>query len=141
MLICLLAPNPKFDSVSVSIWFGVFYIMFFLTATYCNIPYDALAPELTDNEPDQNSLFFTCTLFDAIGGLCAVTLPVMAKTAVGNVRGNWDYKYKSCDNPVEVDGSWWIDPLRAVAPWPPGVGSGGSQAPPSVQGWRARSTI
>ena len=136
MLICLLAPNPKFDSVSVSIWFGVFYIMFFLTATYCNIPYDALAPELTDNEPDRNSLFFTCTLFDAIGGLCAVTLPVMAKTAVGTVRGNWDYKYKSCDNPVEVDGSWWIDPLRAVAPWPPGVGSGGSQAPPSVQGWR-----
>jgi hypothetical protein len=29
--------------------FGAFYIAFFLFATYCNIPYDALGPELTGN--------------------------------------------------------------------------------------------
>eukprot|EP00943_MAST-04B_sp_MAST-4B-sp1_P004026 g4026.t1 len=135
MLICLLSPNPNFDSVSVSIWFGVFYIMFFLTATYCNIPYDALAPELTDNEPDRNSLFFTCTIFDAIGGLAAVTLPVMAKTAVGVVRANWDYKYQSCDKPSFNGTAWTIDALGAAAPWPPGIGKGGSKAPPSVSAW------
>lgn len=135
MLICLLAPNPNFDSFGVSVWFGVFYIMFFLTATYCNIPYDALAPELTDNESDRNSLFFTCTIFDAVGGLAAVTLPVMAKQAVGLVRAKWNYKYLSCDNPVFNGTNYAINALGAVAPWPPGIGKGGSKAPPSVAGW------
>ena len=137
MLICLLAPNPNFDSISVSIWFGVFYIMFFLIATYCNIPYDALAPELTDNEKDRNTLFFTCTIFDAIGGLCAVTLPVMAKRGVRYVRDLWNYKYDSCDIPNWNGTHYSINATRAVAPWPPGVGKGSqSAAPPSVRYWQ-----
>ncbi len=34
-----------------------FYILFFLTNTYTNIPYDALGPELTDNYEDRARLF------------------------------------------------------------------------------------
>lgn len=57
-------------------WFGFFYICFFFFQTYCIIPYDALGPELTDNQNDRNLLFFTCTIFDGIGALAAAVLPV-----------------------------------------------------------------
>lgn len=83
-----------------SIWFGIFYVLFFLCQvpavyharcarrarracrarrgalspcrrqTYNIIPYDALAPELTDNPSDRSRVFFFCTLFDGFGA-CA----------------------------------------------------------------------
>ena len=61
-LIGLLTPPRSLDTTQVSVWFGVFYITFFLFTTFCNIPYDAMGPELTDNPEDRSRLFFLCTL-------------------------------------------------------------------------------
>jgi len=83
-LILLLSPSPSLDAQQVSLWFGCFYILFFLTSTYTSIPYDALGPELTDNEKDRSKLFFTCTMFDGFGGLAVALLPA------GMLQGvNW----------------------------------------------------
>merc|ERR1711968_85423 len=56
--------------------FGFFYILFYLTNTVVCIPYDALAPELTDDYEERNSVFSLCTIFDGVGSLACVGLPI-----------------------------------------------------------------
>ena len=46
----LMTPPGSLGPTPVSIWFGVLYCLFYLMNTYCNIPYDAMAPELTTHE-------------------------------------------------------------------------------------------
>ncbi|CAM9977770.1 unnamed protein product, partial [Choristocarpus tenellus] len=57
LLILLLSP-PYLSSFSLSVWFGVFYILFYLSSTFTTIPYDALGPELTEDYKDRSNLFF-----------------------------------------------------------------------------------
>lgn len=86
LLVLLLFPPPSLGDTGVSIWsarvftltvmqsfgglsvtlnvmapgrFGICYIMFFLLYTFNIQPYDAWAPEMTDNPKDQTTLFFT----------------------------------------------------------------------------------
>lgn len=58
-------------------WFGTFYILFFLAATVCLVPYDALGPELADNSDTRAEIFFTAGMFDAVGTLIAAAGPVV----------------------------------------------------------------
>ena len=76
LLIILLGPQPGMTSNATAIWFGMSYIMFYLLGTYCNIPYDSLGPELTDNYEDRNRLFFISGLFDGIGSLLGIMSPI-----------------------------------------------------------------
>ena len=131
-LVCLLTPSPELGEVGTSVWFGVFYIMFFLFYTFCNIPYDALAPELTDNERDRNLLFFTCNIYDGLGGLLAAGMPVAAEIFMLNYRSTNPQLYKSCDQPV--DGV--INALSSDGPWP-FTSTGRSVPPKSVREWEA----
>lgn len=78
-LVALLSP-PHGSGNLVAGWFAVTYIGFFITNTYCNIPYDALGPELTDNYEDRSNLFFISGLFDGGGTLIACGLPTMMTT-------------------------------------------------------------
>eukprot|EP00808_Paulinella_micropora_P019709 g69819.t1 len=133
-LILLLSPHPSLGEISVSVWFGTFYIFFFLTATYCNIPYDALAPELTDNQDDRNSLFFTCTMFDGVGGLAVACLPAGFGKGISWYRNHRLAKYTSCDNPEPVTGR--VDALSAIGPW----FNGQSSAPPTIAAWHGNMT-
>ena len=48
-------PIADEKGVSLSMWFGSFYILFFIASTFLAIPYDALGPELTD-DPEELSL-------------------------------------------------------------------------------------
>mmetsp|Transcript_33109 Transcript_33109/g.41635 ORF Transcript_33109/g.41635 Transcript_33109/m.41635 type:complete len:1060 (-) Transcript_33109:263-3442(-) len=73
-LMALLSP-PDQSVSAMSLWFGAFYILFFLANTYTTIPYDALGPEMTDNYDDRSKLFFVSGLYDGIGALIAITLP------------------------------------------------------------------
>eukprot|EP01047_Picozoa_sp_COSAG01_P008959 COSAG01_NODE_362_length_18130_cov_34.672307_2_plen_724_part_00 len=75
-IVLLMTPPVDLGPVGVSIWFGATYILYFLMWTVTVIPYDALAPELTDNPEDRSRLFLLCSIFDGIGSLVAVTLPV-----------------------------------------------------------------
>lgn len=124
---CLLCPWPHLSSMGVSSWFGVFYILFFWLVSYCNIPYDALAPELTDNQKDRATLMFTCTMFDGVGGIAVACLPAGFTYLVGWYRSA-SSAFRSCDNPV--DGK--INALSAVGPWLPGSTSA---APEAIADW------
>mgnify|MGYP003706063421 CR=1 FL=1 len=97
-------------SVSVSLYFGILYILFFLFGTYTNIPYDAVAPELTDNYEDRTRVYFYCTLFDALGGLIAVGGPVGVATLFSRGLG---CDYSSCSN--SLVGS--IKTCAAISPY------------------------
>ena len=96
ILLILLCGAPQgWTGESVSIYFGVLYILFFLVGTFTNIPYDAVAPELTDNYEDRTNVYFYCTLFDAFGGLIAVGGPVGAATLFSQGLG---CDYSSCES-------------------------------------------
>lgn len=74
--IMLFSP-PKTDSSSgVAIWFGIFYIIFYLFDTIGNVPYSALGPELSDVASERDSLFFWAKLFNGIGILVGAVGPV-----------------------------------------------------------------
>lgn len=126
-LFFLLSPWPGMSETAVSTWFGIFYIFFFLCTTYCNIPYDALGPELSDNQDDRSKIFFYCALFDGVGGLAVAILPVGFGSAFSWYRSENEEIYRSCNNPV--DGA--INPLSAVGMW-----MFGTSAPPSsLEDW------
>ena len=77
-------------------------MLFFLVGTYTNIPYDAVAPELTDNYEDRTNVFFFCTLFDGLGGLVAVGGPVGLTSLLSQEKS---CDYSSCYNPASFVGS------------------------------------
>eukprot|EP00947_MAST-08B_sp_MAST-8B-sp1_P005580 g5580.t1 len=114
-LILLLYPLPGLSvtanggpSGGLSVWFGVFYILFYLMQTITVIPYDALGPEVTDDPDDRAKLFMTCTVFDCIGSLLAVLLPQGLPYMIE--RSFRPMNSTSCDFPkARGDGSRYID--------------------------------
>ena len=143
-LFCLLTPPPSLGETGASVWFGLFYIAFFLMSTFCNIPYDALAPELTDNPEDRNLLFFMCTMFDGLGSMAAAMLPLMVTMGISGNRQERPDRYTSCNNPGSytlADGTQVeradhkIDALSAVGSW----FFGSSSAPGKTATWEVRA--
>ena len=57
-LVCLFCP-PSFrtSTKSLSIWFGVFFIFFFLAESVTIAPYLALGPELSSNSKEREKLY------------------------------------------------------------------------------------
>jgi Na+/melibiose symporter-like transporter len=86
-LVLLMTPGLGSDLSSgmLSLWFGCTYIFFFLTSTYCAIPYDALGPELTDNYDDCNELYMFSNLFSLAGTLIGAGLPIYMKGYVSSI--------------------------------------------------------
>ena len=56
-------------------WFGFFYVLFYFTDTYCNVPFEALGPELTDSYEERNNVFFLAKSWNFFGMLIAAGLP------------------------------------------------------------------
>ena len=75
--------NGKY-SIKISIWFGIIYIFFFIADTICNIPYSALAPELSSNPVEREKIFFVFYIFQYLGILAAVTGPVILQYLIFN---------------------------------------------------------
>ena len=84
LLMVLLGPPAGMSSINTAIWFGLSYISFYLCGTWCNIPYDSLGPELTDNYDDRSQLFFISGLFDGIGSLLGIMSPVFFASILSN---------------------------------------------------------
>lgn len=76
LLFCLVHP-PYMSSTATSLWFGMFYSLFFISNTFTVIPYDALGPELSEDSGERTKLFFMSNLFDGLGTLFALGLPVL----------------------------------------------------------------
>eukprot|EP00638_Chattonella_subsalsa_P015638 CAMPEP_0117848666 /NCGR_PEP_ID=MMETSP0949-20121206/20578_1 /TAXON_ID=44440 /ORGANISM="Chattonella subsalsa, Strain CCMP2191" /LENGTH=254 /DNA_ID=CAMNT_0005695613 /DNA_START=68 /DNA_END=829 /DNA_ORIENTATION=- len=75
--ILLFSPPIQLNGVGVVVWFGMFYVLFYLADTTSNVPFNALGPELTEEASERNSLFFYYGLFKAVGILMAAVAPVM----------------------------------------------------------------
>ena len=56
-------------------WFGAFYILFYLSDTLTNVPYEALGPELSDNYQERNRVFFLAKMFNFLGMVFAAAAP------------------------------------------------------------------
>ena len=76
--IALFSPPASLAPTGVALWFGFFYIVFYLFDTVTNVPYIALGPELTDDSEERNSLFYYAGLFKGVGILLAAVAPVGA---------------------------------------------------------------
>ena len=75
-LVAIFIP-PKLDSWSNSIWFGVFYVLFFIADTVCNVPYLALGPELSVNTKEREKLYIMFYAFQYCGVLFAAAAPIL----------------------------------------------------------------
>ena len=64
-------PMMKTGVRNISIWFGVFYVLFFMAETITNVPYLALGPELSSNSKQRERLYFFFYVFQYIGVLFA----------------------------------------------------------------------
>ena len=51
-------PSMKTGTYNLSIWFGIFYVLFFIAETITNVPYLALGPELSSNSKQRERLYF-----------------------------------------------------------------------------------
>jgi len=60
-----------------SIWFGVFYVLFFIADTVCNVPYLALGPELSTNTKEREKLYIMFFAFQYFGVLFASAAPIV----------------------------------------------------------------
>jgi len=82
--------NPPWgESMTISMWFGFMYILYFLTNTFTCIPYYALAPELSRDSSERTGLFFMMSVFEGVGTLLAMAAP-MAATLQARAR-NWNH--------------------------------------------------
>lgn len=71
------SPPKTLSDFGVAIWFGIFYVIFYLFDTLSNVPYGALGPELSDVPEERDQLFFVAKLFQAVGTLMGAAGPVV----------------------------------------------------------------
>lgn len=76
-LIILFSPFTSMSSIVVSIWFGIFYVMFFIAETVTNIPYLALGPELSNDTKEREKLYIFVYVSQYMGVLVASIGPVI----------------------------------------------------------------
>jgi Na+/melibiose symporter-like transporter len=65
--VVLFSPPVDLNSSQISIYFGVFYVLFFIADTVCNVPYNALGPELSTDSREREKLYIFATESWAIG--------------------------------------------------------------------------
>mmetsp|Transcript_16677 Transcript_16677/g.39599 ORF Transcript_16677/g.39599 Transcript_16677/m.39599 type:complete len:819 (+) Transcript_16677:140-2596(+) len=73
----LFSPPHSLSGTEVVVWFAVFYTLFYLADTVGNIPYEALALELTEGHQRREGLFLLTKLFTFAGMLFASLGPVL----------------------------------------------------------------
>ena len=70
-------PPANADSFTISIFFGVFYVLFFIADTVCNIPLYALGPELSTDSREREKLYIIIYIFQYMGVLFASAGPII----------------------------------------------------------------
>ena len=70
-------PSFRTSSKSLSVWFGIFFIFFFMAESVTIAPYLALGPELSSNSKEREKLYYFFYLFQYIGVLFAAAAPII----------------------------------------------------------------
>jgi Na+/melibiose symporter-like transporter len=69
--------------LTLAYWFGAMYILFYLSDTVCNVPYNALGPEMTDSYDERSSLYAVHGYFGVSGTIIgAVGPPLLEEIGV-----------------------------------------------------------
>jgi len=72
----MLLNPPYVDGGLLSIWFGFFYVTYYVWETITAIPYNAFGAELSDNSDERTGAFFMEGLFEGMGAMAMVSAPV-----------------------------------------------------------------
>ena len=70
-------PSVNTTSKALSIWYGVFFVLFFMAESVTIPPYLALAPELSYNSKEREKLYYFFYVFQYIGVLFAAAAPIL----------------------------------------------------------------
>ena len=70
-------PSVNTTSKALSIWYGVFFVLFFMAESITIPPYLALAPELSYNSHEREKLYYFFYVFQYIGVLFAAAAPIL----------------------------------------------------------------
>ena len=77
LVILFSPPSMRTGVTYISIWFGTFYVLFFIADTITNVPYLALGPELSSDTSEREKLYIYFYLLQYIGVLFASAAPVI----------------------------------------------------------------
>ena len=77
LILLFCPPSFRTSSRSLSIWFGSFFILFFLAESVTIAPYLALGPELSSNSKEREKLYYFFYVFQYIGVLFAAAAPIL----------------------------------------------------------------
>ena len=70
-------PTIKTTPKTLSIWYGAFFILFFMAESVTIPPYLALAPELSGNTNEREKLYYFFYTFQYVGVLFAASAPII----------------------------------------------------------------
>ena len=70
-------PSMRTGITYITMWFGTFYVLFFIADTVTNVPYLALGPELSRDSKEREKLYIFFYLFQYLGVLFASAAPVI----------------------------------------------------------------
>ncbi|GMH70471.1 hypothetical protein TL16_g05418 [Triparma laevis f. inornata] len=94
----VIAPSLK-GTNGVSYWYGAFFVLFYLSDTLCNVPYNAFGPELTEDTAERSNMYFVQNIFGMVGTLMGAACPPGIEasgismewsfTIVGLIFGGW----------------------------------------------------
>ena len=77
LIMLFFPPSVNTTSKALSIWYGVFFVLFFMAESVTIPPYLALAPELSYNSKEREKLYYFFYVFQYIGVLFAAAAPIL----------------------------------------------------------------
>ncbi len=102
-------PTVQTTSKTLSIWYGIFFSLFFVAESITIPPYLALAPELSGNSKEREKLYYFFYVFQYIGVLFAAAAPIL----INKLFTDCDCSY--CINfPLELDVEKCIDNCNLI---------------------------
>jgi GPH family glycoside/pentoside/hexuronide:cation symporter len=80
----VLAPGLA-QTNGIAYWYGAFFVLFYLSDTLCNVPYNAFGPELTEDTVERSNMYFVQNVFGMVGTLIgAAGPPAVASMGISN---------------------------------------------------------
>ncbi|GBG33783.1 Sodium-dependent lysophosphatidylcholine symporter 1-B [Hondaea fermentalgiana] len=80
-LYTLVGGNNEDDKTLYAYWYGATFVFFYLCDTVCNVPYNALGPELSDSSEARQGLYFAQSILGFLGTLIGAITPPLLETA------------------------------------------------------------
>jgi len=74
----------------VSYWYGFTFVLFYLSDTLCNVPYNAFGPELTEDTVERSNMYFVQNIFGMVGTLIGAAGPPGVEMSFG-ISKEWSF--------------------------------------------------